>query len=393
TTGSGQGMSIANGTLTASHDINLSAQAAGGQGIVISNGSMTASSGTLTLNGSASAASGAGLSVTGTLLNATHASFTGSNSGGTGFSLTNLTLSSSLSDLVNVTFSSAGSGASAVNYLDNSVVTDANRDTLLNRTMDNLTNIDMNGTAIFNNASAGWTHDYSSTDKPNGGWIFNNTNVTAGGDVNLTGVGFNNATITVTNGSFSLSGNGPAVLTDNTLSATGAVNLSSGSGVTLTGTTVSAGSDITLLGGGSDSAIIQVTNSSLTSNGGNITLDQLNHSTTGADGEASANPGALTIKVSNSTLNASNTSSAGNITLSAYNPNVNLSLPQYTGTIRNGGSVLEVSGNSALHGNNIVLQSQLDGNLSTGLPVFLNGSTLTADNDLTIRGVVTNGAQ
>ncbi|EGI1420312.1 hypothetical protein IF532_004630, partial [Salmonella enterica] len=208
TTGSGQGMSIANGTLTASHDINLSAQAAGGQGIVISNGSMTASSGTLTLNGSASAASGAGLSVTGTLLNATHASFTGSNSGGTGFSLTNLTLSSSLSDLVNVTFSSAGSGASAVNYLDNSVVTDANRDTLLNRTMDNLTNIDMNGTAIFNNASAGWTHDYSSTDKPNGGWIFNNTNVTAGGDVNLTGVGFNNATITVTNGSFSLSGNG-----------------------------------------------------------------------------------------------------------------------------------------------------------------------------------------
>ncbi|MGS8542300.1 hypothetical protein ACFKPV_22860, partial [Salmonella enterica subsp. enterica serovar Anatum] len=63
-----------------------------------------------------------GVNVTCSTLNASSAAITGSSNSGTGFSLTNVTLGSSLSDLTNVTLSSAGSGAGAINILDSSVV-------------------------------------------------------------------------------------------------------------------------------------------------------------------------------------------------------------------------------------------------------------------------------
>ncbi|EAV6571039.1 filamentous hemagglutinin N-terminal domain-containing protein, partial [Salmonella enterica] len=112
-----------------------------------------------------------------------------------------------------------------------------------------------------------------------------------------------------------------------TLAADGNITLSNHS------ITSSAGKlDIHLLGAGSNTARILVTDSRLVSNGGNITLDQLNHSTTGSDGSVVVNPNAMTVKVVNSTLNASSSeanATKGDITVSAYNPNVNLSLPAY----------------------------------------------------------------
>ncbi|EBV1374421.1 hypothetical protein DNY15_24670, partial [Salmonella enterica subsp. enterica serovar Kentucky] len=86
--------------------------------------------------------------------------------------------------------------------------------------------------------------------------------------------------------------------------------------------------NITLLGAGSNTGMIKVTNSTLSSNGGNITLDRMD--------TGSAN--AMSVKVSNSTLNATNGSDKGNITIKAYNPNINLSQSAFNNTVRNSGA-------------------------------------------------------
>ncbi|MCT7046408.1 hypothetical protein, partial [Salmonella enterica] len=107
--------------------------------------------------------------------------------------------------------------------------------------------------------------------------------------------------------------------------------------ITLNGANVTGNGNISLLGAGNSTARIQVLNSTLNSNGGDITLDQLNHSTTSEDGTTVTSLNAMTVKVSNSTLNTTNTSASakGNISIRAYNPNVNLSASAYNNTVRN----------------------------------------------------------
>ncbi|EHD6213806.1 hypothetical protein JQ373_004814, partial [Salmonella enterica] len=169
------------------------------------------------------------------------------------------------------------------------------------------------------------------------------------------------------------------------ISANSTVALNSGGNITLNGATVTGHGDISLLGAGNSTARIQVLNSTLASNGGNITLDRL--STTDAEGNTVTNPNAMTVKVSNSTLNATNASSGGtngNISIRAYNPNVNLSISAYKNTVRNNDSMIEVSGSSTLTGNNVTLHSELSGANAKGLPVLLNNTTITADNDIAI---------
>lgn len=132
--------------------------------------------------------------------------------------------------------------------------------------------------------------------------------------------------------------------------------------------------NITLLGAGSNTGMIKVTNSTLSSNGGNITLDRMD--------TGSAN--AMSVKVSNSTLNATNGNDKGNITIKAYNPNINLSQSAFKDTVRNGGALLEISGNSTLNGNNILLESNQTGANSRNLPIYLNGTNITAEGNITL---------
>ncbi|EMP3060096.1 hypothetical protein WDX09_005632, partial [Salmonella enterica] len=326
-----------------------------------------------------SAATGAGVHVAQSTLNASQAVITGTTTGGnTGFSLTGTTLSGGLADLTNVTFSSAGSAAGAINLLDSSVVNEANRENLLAKRIENMTSIDMGGTAIFDDSAKddkGWTHNYTHADTPNGGWIFNNTSVNAGGLVQLAGVDFSNTTMNITAGGLNISQSGPLQLTNTTMNVSGdvllhsdmdltltgsrvnetatgdaAVNITAGQNITLSGTNISATTgkiDVSLLAAGADSGRIQVLNGSqVNTRGGNITLDQLNHTTATEDGSVS-NPNAMTVKVNNSKLNTSapattdgTASESGNITLNAYNPNVNLSAPAYNTTVRNAGAML-----------------------------------------------------
>ncbi|WP_123009948.1 ESPR-type extended signal peptide-containing protein [Escherichia coli] len=141
--------------------------------------------------------------------------------------------------------------------------------------------------------------------------------------------------------------------------------------------------NITLLGAGSNTGMIKVTNSTLSSNGGNITLDRMD--------TGSAN--AMSVKVSNSTLNATNGSDKGNITIKAYNPNINLSQSAFNNTVRNSGALLEISGNSTLNGNNILLESNQTGANSRNLPIYLNGTNITAEGNITLNAMSSGSSQ
>ncbi|EIU0193463.1 filamentous hemagglutinin N-terminal domain-containing protein [Salmonella enterica] len=215
----------------------------------VSNSTFTTNN-ALTLNGTTETTTG--VKVTGSTISAATLNVNGvARVQGTGFSLATSQLLGGLADLTNVSLSSAGSAAGAQNVLDNSIVNDANRDTLLAKRIENMTSVEMNGTAIFDDSAKsdkGWTHDYSSVDTPNGGWIFNNTSVTAGGDVNLKGVAFTNATVTVSNGSLTLDNGGAVPLTGTTVTVNdGAVSVHSGGGnIDLTKGNISAKRDITL---------------------------------------------------------------------------------------------------------------------------------------------------
>ncbi|ENU2135351.1 beta strand repeat-containing protein, partial [Salmonella enterica] len=281
--------------------------------------------GTITLNGS-SAGNGAGVLVNNSILNASQAVITGSSSTGKGFSLTNTTLAGSLADLVNVTFSSAGSGAGVTNLLDSSVVTSSNRDTMLGKSIENMTSIDMGGTAIFDDSSHGWTKDYTHADNPNGGWIFNNTTVTAGGDVMLGGVGFTNSTVNVSSGNLSIDNNGATLLTGTTITVgDGAVNVHAGAGnIDLSKGNISAKGDITLqtdngsisISGTSATQIASITSDSgtvsINSGAGNINLTNGNVSTSG-DIDLSALRGRVSVGGSNIISDGGDISVTGNI--------------------------------------------------------------------------------
>ncbi|HFE7544017.1 TPA: beta strand repeat-containing protein, partial [Salmonella enterica subsp. enterica serovar Newport] len=153
---------------------------------------------------------------------------------GTGFALTSSHLLDGLADLKNVIFSSAGSAVGATNTLDSSIVTADTRDTLLAWHPENMTKIDMGGNAIFDDTTAttkGWVKDYSSDAGPSAGWIFNNTTVTADGDVTLKGASFTNATLNLSSGNLSITNNGSVQLTGANISlANGSVALEAGSG-------------------------------------------------------------------------------------------------------------------------------------------------------------------
>ncbi|ECH2286080.1 filamentous hemagglutinin N-terminal domain-containing protein, partial [Salmonella enterica] len=215
----------------------------------VSNSTLTTNN-VLTLNGTTETTTG--VKVTGSTLSAATLNVNGvARVQGTGFSLATSQLLGGLADLTNVSLSSAGSAAGAQNVLDNSIVNDANRDTLLAKRIENMTTVDMAGNAIFDDSAKsdkGWTQDYTLADLPNHGWVFNNTSVTAGGDVNLKGVAFTNATVTVSNGSLTLDNGGAVPLTGTTVTVNdGAVSVHSGGGnIDLTKGNISAKRDITL---------------------------------------------------------------------------------------------------------------------------------------------------
>lgn len=282
--GAGNSLTSVNGNINLQNQGNSSSYGIFLNGTTTGKVVLNATNGTVTLNGSSR--SGIGVRVQNAELNASRADIMGSSTvSGTGFSLTDTTLAGALADLTNVTLSSAGSAAGVTNTLDSSIVTDTNRDNLLAKHIDNMTTVDMAGNVIFDDSSKadkGWTEDYTSESTPYGGWVFNNTSVTAGGDVNLKGAAFTNSTVTVTDGSLSIDNRGPVPLTGTTITVNdGAVNVHAGEGnIDLSKGNISAK--------------------------GNITLK--------------ADEGSIAISGTNATVKASITSAEGNISAVAHNP-------------------------------------------------------------------------
>ncbi|ELG2859291.1 filamentous hemagglutinin N-terminal domain-containing protein [Salmonella enterica] len=191
--------------------------------------------------------------------------------------------------------------------------------------------------------------------------------------------------LSTTDGDILLSAASAATNSVNVSSVNGAVAMSSGGNLTLVCATVAsgAGRDVTLNAAGKNSARVNITGSTINSNGGNISIDHA------AEGQA------MTMLISGSTLNTSATNDAshkGNITLSAYNPNVDLTVSSLVSTVRNGGAMIEIGNNSNLTGDNIATVATQDGSNGKGLPLYMHGATLQADGNISLSGVATGGA-
>ncbi|EIW3592687.1 filamentous hemagglutinin N-terminal domain-containing protein [Salmonella enterica] len=235
-----EGLTMTNGSIT-SKDGNVSVSGQSGSGKIaalrIDKTNISASRNIL-LDGLSEGAGGgaSGMNVTDSNLTAASLNVKGiSTKQGMGFSLTGSQLKGDLTDWDNVTFSSAGSAAGAKNWLDSSIVTESNREELMQKWHpENMTVLDMSGQAIFDDTSKptkGWTADYSSLSQPNGGWIFNNANVIAGGDVSLTGVGFTNSNITLGAGNLNINNSGSTDLSGTEINvANGGVQVGSDKG-------------------------------------------------------------------------------------------------------------------------------------------------------------------
>lgn len=223
-TGLGNALEINTSTVKAAKKIILHGTSADKTGLLVKSSNLDA----------------AGMDVTGTAENQ-----------GAGFSFSGSHFSEPLADLTAVTFSSAGSAAGVTNSLDSSIVTEANRATLLAWHPENMTRIDMGGNAIFDDsdkADKGWVADFSSDIRPDGGWIFVNTTVTAAGTVDLKGAGFTNSTIAISDGDFRLNNAGPVILNSDTITVSnGNMDAYSHSGnVNLSGSNITAKNDINL---------------------------------------------------------------------------------------------------------------------------------------------------
>ncbi|EMT5615501.1 filamentous hemagglutinin N-terminal domain-containing protein, partial [Salmonella enterica] len=188
-----------------------------------------------------------------------------------------------------------------------------------------------------------------------------------------------------TDGDILLNAASAATNSVNVSSGNGTVSMSAGGNITLVCATVTSGAaqDIRLDAAGKNSARVNITGSTINSNGGNISIDHA------AEGQA------MTILISGSTLNTSatnDTSHKGNITLSAYNPNVDLTVSSLTSTVRNSGAMIDIGNNSNLTGDNIKTVATQDGSNGKGLPLYMHGATLQADGDISLSGVSTGGA-
>ncbi|EKY7848879.1 filamentous hemagglutinin N-terminal domain-containing protein [Salmonella enterica] len=170
----------------------------------------------------------------------------------------------------------------------------------------------------------------------------------------------------------------------NVSSDNGAVSMSAGGNLSLVCATVTSGigQDVTFGAAGKAPARVNITGSTINTDGGNVSIDHA------AEGQA------MTVLISGSTLNASaaGNGQSGNITVRAYNPNVDLTVSALTGTVRNGGSMIDIGNNSNLHGDNITIVATQDGSNSKSLPVYMHGATLLADGNISLSGVGTGGA-
>ena len=342
---------------------------------------LNALNGSINLNGTSTI--GTGVGVTNATLNAQRANIYGlstdNSSIGNGFSITNTTLGGELTDLINVTLNSSGSGMGVTNVLDNSIVNDSNRNTLLSKDIDNMTVVDMNGTSIFDDGTKAWEQKYQTDAHPNSGWIFNHTTVNAT-NVDLSGVGFTNSSLNITAGDLIINNNGSVLLTNSIINALqGAVKVNAqGGGLTLGAGSITAKGDINLQA--NNAMLMQGAN--LTSSSGGVTANTTLGNLDLTSGNISANKdinlhtenGTLTLKGKSGTSTSNITSIAGNVNITA-----NVSTEYNTGVKFDNVNVSALAGEIYVRGENSAdaIQTRYVGDIFGGV-YFLNSVSFSA---------------
>ncbi|MJE82172.1 hypothetical protein DLN99_23270, partial [Salmonella enterica] len=331
--------------LTASKGIILNGTNTNGRGVYLQ-GNVNLTAATVNVTGGSTSSTGIELNSTGINLNATNASFSGKSQTGSGFRLQQLTLAGGVANGANVTLSSAGSGNSASNFLGNNIFDATNIEALMNKGIENTTQISATGLSLGGGDSeVNWEKNYteSAPEGKKGGWIFDGATVTKTGNINLSGVGFANSTLKA--GNLSLTNeNTPVSLTNTSLNATsGNVTLQ---GVNLVQSSVSATGNLTI--DNKDQGLL-LQNSTLNSTGGNLSLS-VNSSAADTYGG---------IKLINTNLSAD----SGDINVSAVSKKTYG--PTRTAELQNGGLV--ISGNN----NFSAINSQFSGEISSGEGRFI----------------------
>ncbi|EDW1486789.1 filamentous hemagglutinin N-terminal domain-containing protein [Salmonella enterica subsp. enterica] len=326
-----EGLTITGSKITSGNgNISVSGLTASGKNasLKMNTTDITASAGKILLDGKSEAdkVGASGVNVNGGNLSANSLEIKGvSTKNGTGFSLTGSHLNGNLTDLTNVTFSSAGSASGVTNNLDSIVVNDSNRNVMLSKSIDNLTVIDMNGTAVFDDGAEAWNQKYQSDAHPNVGWIFNNTTVNASG-ANLSGVGFTNSSLNMSAGDLIINNNGSVMLTNSIINVLkGSVTLNAtGGGITLGSGSIATEGDINLQ---ANNAIL-MQGAHLTSSTGGVTasttignIDLTSGSNISADRDVNlhAANGAIRLRGNNGDSLSNITSLSGNINITAKN--------------------------------------------------------------------------
>ncbi|HAG0017820.1 TPA: filamentous hemagglutinin N-terminal domain-containing protein [Salmonella enterica] len=319
----------------------------GGSGINIS-----ATSGEITLNGTTKSACCGGIRMNDGSLSAKRATLTGvSTSSGVGFGLNNVTLGGDIAKGSNMTLSSAGSAETVTNtlYVQGGLSYQVFKQ-LQATGIDNNTAVlvTLNATDLSDmsfNATSGWVFDVANLSAASanktGTWglTFSDVNATTSGNISLTGMNLVNSSLNSTSGNISLNTTSETLTLNN-------VTLGSGGGeVTLSGTSAKeAGVKL--------SGTVNVTKGNLTVNG------------------TSTGKGARGIDARDATLNVSE--SGKTLTMNGHVGN---------------GTGIDLSGKSSLNatnatlngtatgtGSGFLLNSTLEGNLSTNGALVLNSN-------------------
>ncbi|EIZ7368868.1 hypothetical protein MNQ75_004771, partial [Salmonella enterica] len=349
-------------------------------GVSLTNGTIAGQN--ITVN--ASVASGTALSMTGVTLNASRASLSGSNRGtGTGFTLSNLTWQGGLTDINNITLSSAGSAASVINRLGVGVVDSSKLITLMKKGIENTTYVDKSlNDVVKSSLSVDGNGDINATFGSGdrlGAWTFDGIDLNATRNINLSGIGLTNSMLQAGGGLTINDGNSLLNLSGSNMTAGQNISLTGNGGITLTKSDIAAGNDITMLasnGSVNISGASTTDRANVTSTAGSITVNgAVKGYYTGVritNTDISATKGVIT--VSGASDNALSPGS-GAVMLGGQS-SFNSTFTSVTGTDTNtvaaswsGGIAIEAGSNIAFYGNTSITGSSAG---NAGL-IFLGG--------------------
>ncbi|HHR3635780.1 TPA: beta strand repeat-containing protein, partial [Salmonella enterica] len=241
-----------------------------GTGLNIGSPVINVTGGNMSLTGTSTTGTGVNISTGNTSLIADALYLNGSSGGAYGYIL-NATRGGGITDASNIYLGSAGSTKNTVNILGDSLALNSTEiQLLMQKGADSLTMLNATGLNFTENGD--WTEDFSAG--RGGGWYLNGASVSVtGGNADLTGVSFSNGTITV-DGSLNITNtNAPVLLTNESITTGGAVNVDAAGRIEVTGTCITSNGGVSLVSHSDNANGVNVTANSTITSGGDVVID------------------------------------------------------------------------------------------------------------------------